>query len=63
MQILVNSLLKFLNRYKYFDEVNNELLPKVVFELKIKRQSGFQESPRFHQRIVKWTPSQGQFFL
>ena len=23
MQILVNSLLKFLNRYKYFDEVNN----------------------------------------
>ena len=30
----------------------NELLSKVVFELKIKRQSGFQESPRFHQRIV-----------
>ncbi len=29
-----------------------ELLSKVVFELKIKRQSGFQESPRFHQRIV-----------
>ena len=24
----------------------------MVFELKIKRQSGFQESPRFHQRIV-----------
>ena len=23
MQILVNSLLKFLNRYKYFDEVKN----------------------------------------
>ena len=23
MQILVNSLLKLLNRYKYFDEVNN----------------------------------------
>ena len=23
MQNLVNSLLKFLNRYKYFDEVNN----------------------------------------
>ena len=23
MQILVNSLLKFLNKYKYFDEVNN----------------------------------------
>ena len=23
MQILVNSLLKFLSRYKYFDEVNN----------------------------------------
>ncbi len=32
----------------YYDE----LLSKVVFELKIKRQSGFQESPRFHQRIV-----------
>ena len=31
---------------------NSELLSKVVFELKIKRQSGFQESPRFHQRIV-----------
>ena len=29
-----------------------ELLSKVVFELKIKRQSGFQESPQFHQRIV-----------
>jgi UDP-glucose 4-epimerase len=29
-----------------------ELLSKVVFELKIKRQSVFQESPRFHQRIV-----------
>mgnify|MGYP003958652049 CR=1 FL=1 len=29
-----------------------ELLSKVVFELKIKRQSGFPESPRFHQRIV-----------
>ena len=23
MQIFVNSLLKFLNRYNYFDEVNN----------------------------------------
>ena len=30
----------------------SEFLSKVVFELKIKRQSGFQESPRFHQRIV-----------
>ena len=36
----------------FFEWSINELLSKVVFELKIKRQSGFQESPRFHQRIV-----------
>ncbi len=36
----------------YFRASLVELLSKVVFELKIKRQSGFQESPRFHQRIV-----------
>ncbi len=36
----------------WFAEQDCELLSKVVFELKIKRQSGFQESPRFHQRIV-----------
>ena len=36
----------------YLEGVWLELLSKVVFELKIKQQSGFQESPRFHQRIV-----------
>ena len=39
-------------RDDHFAESALELLSKVVFELKIKRQSGFQESPRFHQRIV-----------
>ncbi len=38
--------------YLTYDRREDELLSKVVFELKIKRQSGFQESPRFHQRIV-----------
>ncbi len=43
-------LVKEINMYLLKKKV--ELLSKVVFELKIKRQSGFQESPRFHQRIV-----------
>jgi len=38
--------------WEIFRPILEELLSKVVFELKIKRQSGFQESPRFHQRIV-----------
>ncbi len=38
--------------WEIFRPILEELLSKVVFELKIKRQSGFQESPRFHQKIV-----------
>jgi hypothetical protein len=40
------------SRQTNFRSSDRELLSKVVFELKIKRQSGFQESPRFHQRTV-----------